>query len=204
MLAQIAAAAGVLKEGERGLGHGQRVARTQPHGGRIGHGPGRLVPAQFGPLGGELHTVGSGQLHIHPSGLLQRDAVDQPLGAQPGQPPGPLDPYEGRSLGACVLWRTSGTAPARPTPSGPRCPRSSAPTTRPTSVRTCCRVCRAGAPAPVSMRRRQLERPEVSASASRIFATGQPHAASGLLDPFAWVMSRMSGMDRVFRTAVRT
>lgn len=65
----------------------------------------------------------------------------------------------GRSLGACVLWRTSGTAPARPTPSGPRCPRSSAPTTRPTSVRTCCRVCRAGAPAPVSMRRRQLERP---------------------------------------------
>ena len=53
------------------------------------------MPAQFGPLGGELHTVASGQLHLHPSGLLQRDAVDQPLGAQPGRPPGPLDPYEG-------------------------------------------------------------------------------------------------------------
>ncbi len=40
-LADIAAAAGVLEEDERGLSHGQRVAGLQPHGGRTGRGPGR-------------------------------------------------------------------------------------------------------------------------------------------------------------------
>ncbi len=94
--AQVAVASGVLKEGERGLGHGQRVAGLQPHGGRIGHGPGGPVPAHLGPLRGELHAVSGGEPHSGPSGLRQGDAVDQPLGAQSGQPaPRLLDAHRG-------------------------------------------------------------------------------------------------------------
>lgn len=91
------AAAGVLDEDEGDLGHGQRVAGLQPRGGRIGHSPGGPVPAHLGPLRGELHAVRGREPHPRPSGLRQGDAVDQPLGTQPGQPPpGLLDTHLGR------------------------------------------------------------------------------------------------------------
>lgn len=48
--------------------------------------PGRCEP---GPSG-ELHAVRGRKPHPGPPGLRQRDAVDQPLSTQPGQPPLPL------------------------------------------------------------------------------------------------------------------
>jgi len=94
--AQVAVAAGVLKESERGLGHGQRVADLQPYGGRIGHRPGGPAPAHLGPLIGELHAVRAGEPHPGSSGLRQGDPVGQPRLPQSGQPsPGLLDAHPG-------------------------------------------------------------------------------------------------------------
>ena len=69
--AQVAVTAGVLKESEPGLGHGQRVADLQPYGSRIGHRPGRPTPAHLGPLTGELHAVPGGDPHPGSSGPRQ-------------------------------------------------------------------------------------------------------------------------------------
>lgn len=92
-----AAAAGVVEEGERGLGHSQGVAHPEAYGGRIGCCPQGPTPAQLGPLAGEPRTVDGREPHPPASGLRQCDPVDDSFLTQPGQPPPRLlDPHPGR------------------------------------------------------------------------------------------------------------
>lgn len=96
---------GVLEEDERGLRHGQCAAGLQPHGGRIGHGPGGPAPAVVPPWP-RVHAFFARQRDAEPHDRL-RDAVRRAEDRDPEPAAAVVDPQAVKADATCGEGRTA-------------------------------------------------------------------------------------------------